>query len=79
MTLLLAIEDAGLGALFFGIFTGTAELRTELRIPADVEILGAIAIGVPRLDAKRSGKSSVRQRHSSETVTHFGGWTNTTA
>ena len=33
MTLLLAAEDAGLGALLFGVFEGEAELRDALGIP----------------------------------------------
>lgn len=74
MTLLLAIEDAGLGALFFGIFNGAAQLREELKIPDDIQILGAIALGVPRTDTKRAGRSSGRGRRSSESVTYFGGW-----
>lgn len=74
MTFLLALEDVGLGALFFGIFNGAAELRDALGIPADVQMLGAIALGVPRGDANRAGRSSARVRHSAESVTHFGGW-----
>ena len=49
MTFLLAAQDAGLGALFFGVFRNEAALRVELGIPADLELLGAIALG-HRLD-----------------------------
>lgn len=45
MTILLAAEDAGLGALFFGVFKGERELRQALRIPPHLELLGAIALG----------------------------------
>ena len=34
MTLLLAAEDDGLGALFFGVFKGERELRRALGVPA---------------------------------------------
>jgi nitroreductase len=47
MTLLLGAEDAGLGALFFGVFRGERELRQALRIPPGMELLGAIALGWP--------------------------------
>lgn len=47
MTMLLAAEDVGLGALFFGIFRGERELRQALRIPPGMELLGAIALGWP--------------------------------
>jgi nitroreductase len=47
MTLLLAAEDVGLGALFFGIFRGERELRRALGIPAVMQILGAVALGYP--------------------------------
>ena len=45
MTLLLAAEDAGLGALFFGVFKGERRLRQRLRIPPGLDLLGAIALG----------------------------------
>src|SRR6185436_1593768 len=47
MTMLLAAEDVGLGALFFGIFRGERELRRALGIPPVMQILGAIALGFP--------------------------------
>ena len=45
MTMLLAAEDVGLGALFFGVFRGERELRQRLGIPPGLELLGAMAIG----------------------------------
>ena len=57
MTMLLAAEDAGLGALFFGIFRGERQLRRALGIPAVMQILGALAHrlrGARRPDADRS-------------------------
>ena len=45
MTMLLAAEDAGLGALFFAVFSGENELRTRLCIPDALQLIGAIALG----------------------------------
>jgi nitroreductase len=45
MTMLLAAESVGLGALFFGIFRGERQLRRTLGIPTVMQILGALAIG----------------------------------
>lgn len=50
MTLLLAAEDVGLGALFFGVFRGERELRQRLGIPPGLELLGAVALGYPLTD-----------------------------
>jgi nitroreductase len=47
MTMLLAAEANGLGALFFGVFRGERELRQALGIPPGLELLGAIALGYP--------------------------------
>jgi nitroreductase len=77
MTLLLAAEAQGLGALFFGIFRGEAEMRTALGIPADLELLGAVAIGWPRPGSDeqvRPGRSAARRRRSPAEIIHRGGW-----
>jgi len=47
MTMLLAAEAVGLGALFFGVFKGERQLRRALGIPPSMQLLGAIAIGYP--------------------------------
>lgn len=77
MTILLAIEDAGLGALFFGVFKGERELRQELRIPSGLELLGAIAVGHP-LDGEQvtttKGRSATRARRSPAEIIHHDGW-----
>lgn len=59
MTLLLAAEEAGLGALFFGVFHGEAALRAAVGIDAGHQIIGAIALGWPAPDP-RSGRSARR-------------------
>ncbi len=63
MTMLLAAEDVGLGALFFGIFQGERELRRALLIPPVMQILGAVALGYPApVDADRRRHDSQRRR-----------------
>jgi nitroreductase len=75
MTLLLAAEDAGLGALFFGVFRGERELRLALRVPPGVELLGALAIGHPVSDGfVAPGQSAGRRRRLPADIIHRGGW-----
>lgn len=74
MTFLLAVEDAGLGALFFGIFNGENALRTRFAIPDDVQILGAVAVGWRRATETRPGRSARRPRRSAHAVASFGAW-----
>ena len=87
MTMLLAAEDAGLGALFFGIFRGERQLRRALGIPAVMQILGALAIGYaapadptpPAVGADDtgafgSGRSTPRKRRTPDEIIHRGGW-----
>ena len=79
MTLLLAAEDAGLGALFFGVFNGEAELRAALDIPPDLELLGAVALGYADVDADAGadgpGRSAGRPRRSADQIIRRGLWT----
>lgn len=76
MTLLLAAENLGLGALFFGVFQREAEVRAELGIPDELELLGAIALGhrldVP--DERDGGRSSGRERRAPSEIIHRNGW-----
>jgi nitroreductase len=76
MTLLLAAEDAGLGALLFGVFQGEAELRHSLGVPPGLELLGAIAIGYAsdRAPADQKGISAGRPGRPPEQIIHRGGW-----
>lgn len=75
MTLLLAAEDHGLGALFFGVFRGEQELRRELGVPKHLELLGAIALG-HRWDepASRPGRSASRRRRTPAEIIRRGRW-----
>lgn len=76
MTLLLAAENAGLGALFFGVFHNEAALRTELGIPDELELLGALALGHPLVaaDGSGAGRSSARLRRTPDQIIHRNGW-----
>ena len=78
MTLLLAAEEAGLGALLFGVFRGERELRGSLGIPEHLELLGAIALGRPAATSDRTdegaGRSAARPRRSASEIIHRGRW-----
>lgn len=73
MTLLLAAENRGLGALFFGVFRGVDELRAELGIPPELQLLGAIALGYPD-EAAAPGRSAARRRRPAGEIIHRGSW-----
>jgi nitroreductase len=74
MTLLLAAQDKGLGALLFGVFTGETELRAELGVPADLQLLGAIALGYAAADPGDAGLSAKRPGRTADEIIHRGGW-----
>jgi nitroreductase len=63
--------DAGLGALFFGIF-GPQEFRAEFGIPDTHTPIGAIAIGYPAPD--EPSPSLKRGRRPLQDVVHRGKW-----
>lgn len=70
--LLLAAVDEGLGALYFGIFSGEGEVREAFGIPAGWQAIGAIALGHPALD--EPGRSADRPRRALDAVVHRGTW-----
>jgi nitroreductase len=76
MTMLLAAEDAGLGALFFGVFQGEQQLRSRLGVPDAMQLIGAIALGWPLESEadKNLGVSASRTRRSAEEIIHLNGW-----
>jgi len=73
MTILLALQDLGLGALFFAVFSGEGELRRRLGVPDHLQLLGAIAIGHPT-GTERRGRSAARVRRSVDDVIHLSRW-----
>jgi nitroreductase len=70
--LLLAAVDEGLGALFFGIFSGEAALRSAFGVPEGHQAVGAIALGHPAPD--EPGRSSSRPRRDLDAIVHRGAW-----
>jgi nitroreductase len=76
MTLLLAAEDEGLGALFFGVFRGERELRRTLGVPPPLQLLGAISLGYPASPDRSTsaGRSASRPTRTPEQIIHRGGW-----
>ena len=72
MTVLLAVEAAGLGALLFGLFEHEAAVAAEFGVPDGRRAIGAIAIGHPAPD--RPSVSADRRRGSFDEVVHRGGW-----
>lgn len=83
MTILLAAEAAGLGALFFGVFKGERDLRRRLGIPPMMQLLGAIALGYPAPPEAATGdetspggpgRSAGHRRRRPDEIIHRGGW-----
>lgn len=79
MTLLLAAQDVGLGALFFGVFNGADEMRRVFAVPERMELIGALALGWPADEgtiggAPPKGSSASRQRRSSSEIIHLQQW-----
>lgn len=73
MTLLLAAQDAGLGALFFAVFNGEEALRKRLGIPDGIQMLGAVALGQPA-EKQEKGRSASRSRKRQSDIVHYSRW-----
>jgi nitroreductase len=71
-TLLLGAVDAGLGALFFGLFAQEAAVRSALGIPDELEAVGVVALGHPL--PSRPGRSADRPRRPAAEVVHRGAY-----
>jgi nitroreductase len=77
MVLLQAAVNAGLGALFFGIFANEAELLCDLGVPTGVRPIGAIALGYPTeaaLARKSEASAKSRSRRDLTEIVHRNGW-----
>jgi nitroreductase len=72
MLLLLAAEDEGLGALFFGVFRNGERLLANLGVPPGLELIGAVALGYPA--PSEPGRSADRPRKALDQIVHRGGW-----
>jgi len=74
MVILLAAEDEGLGALFFGPFGATERVREALGVPPSMEIVATIAIGHRDPSVEHRGRSAGRPRRSVDEIVHRGVW-----
>jgi len=70
--LLLGATDAGLGALFYGLFDHEPAALAALGVPDGWRALGAVALGWPAPD--EPGRSAARPRPLLSEVVHRGGW-----
>lgn len=73
MTLLLALEDCGIGSLFFA-HTEERRLKEEFGIPSHITVLGTLAIGYERDDDAQKGRSASRKRKEPGLIIHRGQW-----
>jgi nitroreductase len=73
MLLLLSAVEAGLGALFFGIFRDADRVLADLDVPPEYHAVGAVALGFPA--AGEQSKPSLKAgRKPAEDVVHWGRW-----
>jgi len=72
--LLLLAEEAGWGALYFGLFAESAGAVRELGVPARVVPLGAVALGRRADDDVPSGSATTRARRPVDEVVHLQRW-----
>ncbi len=73
MTMLLAAQDQGLGAAFFGMFEHVEALRTRFGVPQGCRGVGTVAIGHRRTD-DRPSRSAARGRPPLDEVIHRSHW-----
>ena len=73
LLMLLTAVDAGLGALFFGIYRNVAALLDELGVPGDYKPIGALAIGYAA-ENDRPSPSLARGWRPDAEVIHRGRW-----
>lgn len=72
--LLLLVEEARAGALFFGVFRNQAAVRATLGMPDDLDIVGAIAVGWRAAGDHPSGSPTRRPRVPDDDLVHIGRW-----
>ena len=73
MTMLLAAQDQGLGAAFFGMFDHERAVRQRFGVPPDRRGVGTVAIGHPAGD-DRPSSSAQRGRPALSDVVHRSRW-----
>ncbi len=73
MSFLLGVEDAGLGALFFGVFEHEGAVKARFDVPDALRAIGVIAVG-HAADEQRPSQSAGRRRAPLGEVVHRGRW-----
>ena len=73
LNILLTAVDAGLGAVFFGVFD-QAKLRAAFGIPEDYTAVGTIAVGHPKPNDRPSPSLKNVGRRDAASVVHHGRW-----
>jgi nitroreductase len=74
MLLLLAAVDEGLGGWLFGIVHGEAELRAELGVPQDRNLIGIVGLGYADPSEVPKGSGSSRSRRPLDEMLHRNAW-----
>jgi nitroreductase len=74
MVMLLTAVDEGVGAWYFGIFSGETELLKWLNVPEGCRPIGAVALGYPSPSERARGSALTRRRRSLAEVLHRGEW-----
>ena len=73
-TFLLGVQAQGLGALLFAVFNNVANVRETFGINERLQILGAIAVGVPSAEDSPKGRSASRTRRTVDEIIHRDRW-----
>lgn len=74
MSMLLAAEALGLGALFFGQFSHEPAIRDRFGIPPGLRTLGTVAVGLPATDGRRPSHSARSGRPDWRDHFHLNRW-----
>jgi nitroreductase len=74
MLMLLTAVDEGVGAWWFGVFSGAEALLRDLGVPAGRRLVGAVALGYPAADDRPGGSATTRPRRPLDEVVHRGRW-----
>jgi nitroreductase len=74
MLILLAAVDEGLGAWYFNISRGEADVLRDLGIPSSCIRLGVIALGHVSVEDKPRAALFTKRRRPFEEMFHFGRW-----
>ena len=74
MAILLAAEDLGLGALFFGQFEHEEPLREAFGVPPGNRAVGTVAVGHRAVGGRNRSMSARRGRPGTGEILHRGSW-----